>query len=230
LHIFFAATQLRSIRSQVTKSTLDAKYEEYQKLRDDKKTELRDWKVIEWFRQSNSRVIKALRDHLLPKKEKGGPKSAQLRQLFMTSQVTSIIYRENEKIDLETAEQIWDMPVVQFWANILTLFEGKGRSGSSRFWSMICAAVKNVNPKIKGHPGDFAVARNDLQQAWHGLLKMYQDENKPLETPATTHTLRMRIVCVVITAGPSTKLFTWGGGGIWEDMCYERRRAEVCVD
>ena len=25
------------------------------------------------------------------------------------------------------------------------------------------------------------MARNDLQQAWHGLLKMYQDENKPLE-------------------------------------------------
>jgi hypothetical protein len=46
---------------------------------------------------------------------------------------------------------------------------------------MMCAAVKCVNPKIKGHPGDFAVARNDLQQAWHGLLKMYQDENKPLE-------------------------------------------------
>jgi hypothetical protein len=21
-----------------------------------------------------------------------------------------------------------------------------------------------------------------------------------------------------------------GGGGIWEDMCYERRRAEACVD
>jgi hypothetical protein len=39
-------------------------------------------------------------------------------------------------------------------------------------------------------------------------------------------------VCVFITAGPSTKqdLFTWGGGGIWEDMCYERRRAEACVD
>jgi hypothetical protein len=36
-------------------------------------------------------------------------------------------------------------------------------------------------------------------------------------------------VCVFITAGPSTKLFTWGGG-IWEDMCYERRRAEACVD
>jgi hypothetical protein len=31
-------------------------------------------------------------------------------------------------------------------------------------------------------------------------------------------------VCVFITAGPSTKMFTWGGGGIWEDMCYERRR------
>jgi hypothetical protein len=36
--------------------------------------------------------------------------------------------------------------------------------------------------------------------------------------------------CVFITAGPSTNLFTWGGGGIWEDMCYERRRAEACVD
>jgi hypothetical protein len=24
--------------------------------------------------------------------------------------------------------------------------------------------------------------------------------------------------CVFITAGPSTKMFTWGGGRIWEDM------------
>ena len=32
-----------------------------------------------------------------------------------------------------------------------------------------------------------------------------------------------------ITAGPITKLFAWGGGGV-EDMCYERRRAEACVD
>jgi hypothetical protein len=30
--------------------------------------------------------------------------------------------------------------------------------------------------------------------------------------------------CVFITAGPSTKLF------IWEDMCYETRQAEACVD
>ena len=36
-------------------------------------------------------------------------------------------------------------------------------------------------------------------------------------------------VCVFITAVPSTKLFAWGGG-ILEDMCYERRRAEACVD
>ena len=88
---------------------------------------------------------------------------------------------ENEVFDIETAEQIWHMPVVQLWADILALFEGKGRSGSSSFWCMMCTAVKFVNPKIKGHPVDFAVARNDLQQAWHGLLKMYQDENKPLE-------------------------------------------------
>ena len=62
-------THLLSIRSQVTKSTLDAKCEEYQKFTDDEKTEIRDWKVREWFRQNNSRVIKALRDYLLPKKE-----------------------------------------------------------------------------------------------------------------------------------------------------------------
>jgi hypothetical protein len=31
---------------------------------------------------------------------------------------------------------------------------------------------------------------------------------------------RAIFVCVFITAAPSTKLFTWGGGGIWEDMCY----------
>jgi hypothetical protein len=36
-------------------------------------------------------------------------------------------------------------------------------------------------------------------------------------------------VCVFITAGPSTKLFACGGG-ILEDMCYKRRRAEACVD
>jgi hypothetical protein len=61
------------------------------------------------------------------------------------------------------------------------------------------------------------------------------------------------LVCVFITVGPSTKLCAWGGGD-WgtcacvlllqdllqscvrggrrrvEDMCYERRRAEACVD
>jgi hypothetical protein len=26
------------------------------------------------------------------------------------------------------------------------------------------------------------------------------------------------------------KLFAWGGRGIVEDMCYERRRAEACVE
>ena len=73
-------TQLLSIRSEVTKRTLDVKCEEYQTLSDEEKLNLRDYKVVEWFRTSNSKVVKALRDHLLPKKDKGGPKSAQLRQ------------------------------------------------------------------------------------------------------------------------------------------------------
>ena len=43
--------------------------------------------------------------------------------------------------------------------------------------------------------------------------------------------------CVFITTGPITKLFAGGGRRrvkrmiiIMEDMCYERRRAEACVD
>ena len=39
-----------------------------------------------------------------------------------------------------------------------------------------------------------------------------------------------RFVCVFITAGPITKLFAGGGRRRVEDMCYERRRAEACVD
>jgi hypothetical protein len=37
-------------------------------------------------------------------------------------------------------------------------------------------------------------------------------------------------VCVFITAGPITKLFAGGERRRVEDMCYERRRAEACVD
>jgi hypothetical protein len=38
-----------------------------------------------------------------------------------------------------------------------------------------------------------------------------------------------RVVCVFITAGPFTKLCAWGRRRV-EDMCYEIRRAEACVD
>jgi len=56
-------TQLRSIGSHVTKSTLDVKCEECQSLSDGEKADLRGYKVVEWFCRSNSRVVKALRDH-----------------------------------------------------------------------------------------------------------------------------------------------------------------------
>jgi hypothetical protein len=174
--------QLRSIRSQVTKSTLDVKCEEYQSLSDDQKLNLRDYEVVEWFRRSNSRVVKALRDHLLPKKEKGGLKCGQLRQLFMTAQMTSIINDDNEEIDLETTDHIWDMSVIKLWADILALFEGKGRSGSSSFWSMMCATVKSVNPSDKAQLGDFALASNELQSVWQSLSKMCENEASPLAT------------------------------------------------
>ena len=37
-------------------------------------------------------------------------------------------------------------------------------------------------------------------------------------------------VYVFITAVPITKLFACVGGETMEDMCYERLRAEACVD
>ena len=41
--------------------------------------------------------------------------------------------------------------------------------------------------------------------------------------------LSKQLPCVFITAGPITKLCAWGRR-IVEDMCYEVRRAEACVD
>jgi hypothetical protein len=41
---------------------------------------------------------------------------------------------------------------------------------------------------------------------------------------------RLVILCVFITAVPITKMFVCVGGGTMEDMCYERLRAEACVD
>ena len=100
----------------------------------------------------------------------------------MTSQMISIINVDNEEIDLETTEHIWDMPVIKLWADILALFEGKGRSGSSSFWIMMCAAVNSVNPSVKAQLGDFALARNELQSAWQSLSNMCKNEASPLAT------------------------------------------------
>jgi hypothetical protein len=36
------------------------------------------------------------------------------------------------------------------------------------------------HPKITGHPGDFAIARNDLDNAWQSLRKMYEKEDDPV--------------------------------------------------
>ena len=50
------------------------------------------------------------------------------------------------------------------------------------------------------------------------------------EPPCACHKAkRAESGCVFITAVPIIKLFAWGKG-IVEDMCYERRRAEACVD
>ena len=63
------------------------------------------------------------------------------------------------------------------------------------------------------------MARNDLQQAWYGLLKMYQDDNKPLEAHDELVD-EILWVCVLTKRRFSSPL------RIVEDMCYERRRAD----
>ncbi len=61
------------------------------------------------------------------------------------------------------------------------------------------------------------------------LVKMDQEIRNLEEFVRVTfcfHTQRF----VFITAVPITKLFAWGEAVIVEDMCYERRRAEACVE
>lgn len=75
----------------------------------------------------------------------------------------------------------------------------------------MCNAVKRFNPKIKGHPGDFAIARNDLDNAWKSLRKMYEKEDDPVEAlidrlQAEQHLEMMRL----LTAHPQE-------GTAWED-------------
>ena len=49
--------RLISLRSEITKKTLDAKSEEYIALSDDKKQDLRDFKVTEWLNQGDDDVV-----------------------------------------------------------------------------------------------------------------------------------------------------------------------------
>jgi hypothetical protein len=70
----------------------------------------------------------------------------------------------------------------------------------------------------------------DQEEAFTILIRNSQFKDKFGDLLESEFGDKYTSVCVFITAGPSTNLFTWGGGGIWEDMCYERRRSEACVD
>jgi hypothetical protein len=48
----------------------------------------------------------------------------------------------------------------------------------------------------------------------------------PDPNPNQAPQMSLKEVCVFITAGPSTKMFTWGGGRIWED---KRRSLDRCA-
>jgi hypothetical protein len=66
---------------------------------------------------------------------------------------------------------------------------------------------------------------SDKQQCIHcGVEVTELSTNKQQDSPISWSK------CVFITAVPMTKLFAWGGGETMEDMCYERLRAEACVD
>jgi len=75
-----------------------------------------------------------------------------------------------------------------------------------------------------------------LNQCVRCVMRVDQHPSTPLHVSRSSieslrvFGLRPGGVYVFITAGPSTKLFACVGRGILEDMCYERRRAEACVD
>jgi hypothetical protein len=50
------------------------------------------------------------------------------------------------------------------------------------------------------------------------------------KAPAKELSLRPWGVCVCLLLQDLVQTCLRGGGGIWEDICYERRRAEACVD
>jgi hypothetical protein len=45
-----------------------------------------------------------------------------------------------------------------------------------------------------------------------------------------SHSRQNVCVCVCLLLQDLVQSCVHGGGGIWENMCYERRRAEACVD
>jgi hypothetical protein len=64
---------------------------------------------------------------------------------------------------------------------------------------MMCTTVKSVNPNTKDQSGDFALSRNELQNAWQGLAKMYVNDTSPLEVfvdrlQADQHLKMMRLL------------------------------------
>jgi hypothetical protein len=79
-------------------------------------------------------------------------------------------------------------------------------------------------------PAARPTAPNTLQScAFASVIQARPTRRVPLLRHSNNVLKQCVCVCVFITAGPITKLCAWGRRRV-EDMCYEIRRAEACVD
>ena len=105
-----------------------------------------------------------------------------------------------------------------------------------RTWSQVISVVgmssaMEANPQFwpagwQIRPEDRAPRSPEAKTA-HPAHKQSRRSMEAVWCPQAQSRGGVYTVCF-ITAGPITKLFTWGGRRV-EDMCYERLRAEACV-
>ena len=68
------------------------------------------------------------------------------------------------------------------------------------------------------------------QESLHASLLLLRESVLFIGSRFSNLYIAVECVCVCLLLQDLVQSCLHGGEGIWEDMCYERRRAEACVD